>query len=61
MVSPAASKGMRLVMVPSVISPAGTISQMTRGALSFPTSSLSEAADSAPFCSRAARAASAGS
>jgi 6-phosphogluconate dehydrogenase len=44
-------------MVLSVISPAGTISQMTRGASSFAIICSREAADCAPFRSSAARAA----
>ncbi len=60
-VSPAVSIGVRLVIVLSVIAPAGTISQMTRGVFSFATSCSREAAVAAPFCSRAVRAASAGS
>src|SRR5271168_4366053 len=61
MVSPAASIGVRLVIVESVIAPAGTISHSTRGAFSFATSCSNEAADPAPFCSRAVRASAAGS
>jgi hypothetical protein len=48
-------------MVLSVIAPAGTMSQTTRGVFSFATISSSEAAVAAPFCSRAVRAAAAGS
>ena len=61
MVSPGDNRGNNFVMVPSVISPAGTINQTMRGALSLPTMVSSVSAVSAPFFSSDARAASAGS